>query len=947
MEAGIMGGSNHVSPDTDSNDHVQLNSQDPELIDAVVALLQSSTYEDKRALFEAHPKLLTPESVQLLAQIEEIHAKRGDGRSEQGTRWLREVVEHAMTHGVEAAFLRSLVLRVVGTAPDDYEDAKTYFIRAGERFPELLRPEMDAVLQDLIDQHDEDDEDDDTNLYRFILTAVLRQRTACKVRPATVEQRMGALIVADNLIRGYEEGGDLEKLDRAIRVTRRAIAQGPSPVPWLDVLGIALKLRYQTTGRLQDVEDALAAHSRMHDLGPSDSPAWNRYEDHYALTLRSHYRATGERTSLAEAIRITESFVRSFEEHARESIVAMSNLGNMLLERFQNRDAPDNLEDLKQAIEWYRQARMRRSQGAKLPDAAVDGCAPLLDLGLRTENPTLIQEAQEWFMDADRQVQDAPRLRFWLGLNWTNVTFRGGLFADSAAGYRAALQGIRHLVFRAERLESSKRDWIRDFQWMVAQAAFALARLGRMEDAVVALESGLNLLLAERRMRVQQGTVAEFSVGPELREVTVSDVHRRLGDARAAAYIVPSPAGGVVLLVHREKISALWCPTLSNKTLDRHLFSLDEESRQNAILGPDTVDAKEVGGYIGALARWRTDAEEGVVDDAVVGEWDDALRATCSWLWDAAVSALAQQIRELEDLELLLIPVGRLSGLPLHAAFGTMPGHERGAESMLIDFADVTYAPSVTVLPEDSSARLSGAPSIAAVADTHGLQYAGLEAELAAKAVGLGATYVEAGAGIEAVRALLREHPIWHFACHSDVDMALTESGRLVFEANTRVRIDDLLAGVDTQPMLVTLSACTTGAANLTLLTESINLASDFIGHGARRLIASAWPVNDAVSCAFMIRFYDVLPKVQWNAARALRDTQRWARDCSNAERVSYIRSQTGASIAGFDKIGALADALEQSTEAREAYFKWWAAFFAVGYGRMGWASKSRSKSIS
>lgn len=909
----------------DSDDRVAIDCDDPDLLAAVSKLLQSQTFGDKQALFQAHPNLLTPEAARLLEQIEEIHNKRGDERSVQGTRWVRELVEHAISRGVEAAFLRLLVFEAIDRAPFDFDEAREYFTRVGKRFPELLRAEADAVLQELAEQQNEGAEDA-SNLYAFIRHALQRQRTTDNVRPATEAQRVGALVVANNLIRAYETGGDVEKLNRAVRVLRRALGQGSPAGPWLDVLGIALKLRYQITRNVRDIEDALAAHARLQALEPIDSQARRNYEDHYATTLRSHFIASGDRASLDEAVRIIESIVHSFEHDALDSILSMTNLGNVLLERFQARNESADLSDLEQAIGWYR--RVRELRGPQLPDAAADGCHALLRLGLLTNDSALIDEARAWFKDAERDVQHSPHRRFTLGLNWTSTAFQGGLFAESVAGYRAALEGVQHLVFRAEELESSKRDWLRDFQWMVAQGAFASARLGKLDDAVVALESGLNLLLADRRMRLQQSAAGEAAARASIREVTIRDVCERLGDTMAAAYIVPSPAGGVILFVHRGAVSALWCPALDSESLKGRLLDREGKLLKQTGHRPDTLDALEADGYIGALARWRTDVEQGIVDDAVVSEWDDALRDTCQWLWDVAIGELAQLVQSFGNLELLLIPVGRLSGLPLHAAFGSLPQDETDAAAMLIDVADVCYAPSITVLPMLGSVR-RGKPSVAAVADTKTLEYAGLESELVIRTIGAGATLIDND--VDALRALLRAHPIWHFACHSDVDMAVAESGYLLLENGTRVKVEVLLDGLDAQPELVNLAACTTGAANLKLLTESINLASDFVGHGARHILASSWPVDDAASCVFMIKLYDALPHLQWNAARALCHTQRWARDSSKAEKVAYLRSRMGGSIDAVEKIFALADALELDPDRPAANFKWWAAFFAVG----------------
>lgn len=319
--------------------------------------------------------------------------------------------------------------------------------------------------------------------------------------------------------------------------------------------------------------------------------------------------------------------------------------------------------------------------------------------------------------------------------------------------------------------------------------------------------------------------------------ISIRDVHERLGDRRAAVYLVPAQTGSVMLFVWRGTVSAMACPTLDG--LDEQMLGDDLKNLPRTRGLSQIGNLLELGGYLGAFARWRSDVEDGVSDMEIPRAWDDALRSTCRWLWDAAVGTLAQQIRDQSIGELLLIPVGRLAGAPIHTAFGPLPGEADPSDRMLLDYADVTYVPSVTVMDARVAADVRSRLDLA-IADPDALAYSGLEANRLVQAVGAG-NFLDGALDVGSLRPLLERHPIWHFACHSDVDMARAESGYLLLDGQ-RVDVDDLLAGMQDKPTLVNLAACATASANTILLTESINLASEFVARGVRCIGASWLP---------------------------------------------------------------------------------------------------------
>lgn len=73
---------------------------------------------------------------------------------------------------------------------------------------------------------------------------------------------------------------------------------------------------------------------------------------------------------------------------------------------------------------------------------------------------------------------------------------------------------------------------------------------------------------------------------------------------------------------------------------------------------------------------------------------------------------------------------------------------------------------------------------------------------------------------------------------------------------------------------LVTLAACETAAGHSWSGDEQMGLPHAFIIAGARRVLASLWPVDDAMSAAFLQTFYQHLHKNHISVAEALQQTR-------------------------------------------------------------------------
>jgi CHAT domain-containing protein len=140
----------------------------------------------------------------------------------------------------------------------------------------------------------------------------------------------------------------------------------------------------------------------------------------------------------------------------------------------------------------------------------------------------------------------------------------------------------------------------------------------------------------------------------------------------------------------------------------------------------------------------------------------------------------------------------------------------------------------------------------------------------------------------ETVRDFATRGKVLHFACHGFFDGRSPLDSGLLLSTTTPPRPDDVLsirdvAEWDLHADLVTLSACETGLGQI-VPADFLSLARGFMGVGARSVIASLWPVEDAATQRLMLSFYDDIER-QRNAvgtvdiAAALRTAQLAWRD--------------------------------------------------------------------
>jgi hypothetical protein len=281
----------------------------------------------------------------------------------------------------------------------------------------------------------------------------------------------------------------------------------------------------------------------------------------------------------------------------------------------------------------------------------------------------------------------------------------------------------------------------------------------------------------------------------------------------------------------------------------------------------------------------------------------------------AAVLRGADVLRGLPR-KIAIVADGRLQELPFGVLPDAMDGRRLGATH------DLSYLPSITTLkwlrrpPQDDSRPESLAVFAAPVlqqpagptravpqttppqtppAQTPApLPYSRVEAEAISAFLPKERTWLALGADASRENALAadwRPFTIVHFATHAVVDLRRPELSGIVLSLydpdghplDGLLRMNDIY-NLDMPVELVVLSGCET-AAGRALDSEGVfSLSRAFFYAGARRVVASLWPVEDRATAAFMREFYRGLLVEHMHAATALRFAQqrisgdsRWA----------------------------------------------------------------------
>jgi len=492
--------------------------------------------------------------------------------------------------------------------------------------------------------------------------------------------------------------------------------------------------------------------------------------------------------------------------------------------------------------------------------------------------------------------------------DWATAEVDGGRIdgIDQAAeAHRAVVEQFSRELARRTDPEEIRRHAAR-MQGVAAEAGYWLGRAGRVREAVAVVESARAVLLTTRVQRlpedlrgrlVRAGRAELFDRYQEAEQALDTAEHRGYDPA---ARLSPPAGTGIERVFPPERLA--WSRFQAvrqdvGKVLG--ITTADEDGPEwNAADGRLVyLAAARRGGYavileaveprLVALPELTATRLDDAVDrfrnlmekDIENGEaWSALLR----WLGTAAMDAV---VAGLSGDDLVIVPVGGLGVLPLHAAIlsGTPLRHA-------LDVADIRYAPNARLAIEairhagpelPGSALVVGVNRPPGIEDWQALRHAEQEADVISTTLA-GRSRRPQPATLAAVLAALDSTDVWHFACHGFADPT-DPLDSAIYLADEPLRLRHLLSRPAGRQRLALLSACQTNVPDSRRLDEVIGFPGALMRAGVSGVIASLWTVGDTSTVVLMQRFYEIwLTGV--NPHTALCRAQRWLRTATLAE---------------------------------------------------------------
>lgn len=745
-----------------------------------------------------------------------------------------------------------------------------------------------------------------------------------------------------NRIRG-ERGENLEQAIYHFKQALKVLIRLAYPEQWATTqnnLAIVYTIRIRGE-RSNNIEQAIDHYNQALEVYTLDSYPEQWATTHNNLAVAYLSRDVGDRAeNIEHAINHYQEalVVRTFQNYPEDWATTHNNLAAAFLIRLDGQKA-DNIE---KAINHYHMALEVRSRESYPQDWATSqnnlGVAYIDRIdGDRQEN---LEHAIYYFRQVleVRTPQANPIECRQTARNLGNLGFEMENWALAANGYREALTAQR-ILLRASFQRLGKEDELEQVKNISTRAAYSMAKMGELHQAIETLEAGRAWLLRERlehnRRDLQrlpeigvkslydeyQQAIQELGLLLQLTESRIPDWLSKVEKAQfvldqaitniqevpgyenffkalnfqevaevakdaALIYLFTTQHGGLALIVFAGRVEALWID-VTEKELNEHLF--------------EYKDGEITGGYIpGAMTKLLEQKS-----------WLEAsLSGLINWLGEKVMTPLGEWLSVRGVGRVVLIPMGILGLLPLHASWVKISGDR----FVFMDRFSVAYAPSAQVLQAAIKAkneRVGTQTTLLAVGNPlptqYELDFARVETEESSKSFERSFLLYGYEATSAAFFDLLPESTHIHLGCHGEFNPYKPLESRLQFANHETLTLDDVLNPTISSKMqkvrLVVLSACQTAVTDFDKLPdESIGFPSGFLQAGIPGVIGTLWSVNDLSTALIMTKFYEYYLKrnngESLEPIKALRRAQTWLRDATAGELIFFTKNHMREKVA-------------------------------------------------
>jgi CHAT domain-containing protein len=460
--------------------------------------------------------------------------------------------------------------------------------------------------------------------------------------------------------------------------------------------------------------------------------------------------------------------------------------------------------------------------------------------------------------------------------------------------FERALDAGREALGQATTLEGRmERIW--EFRDSSALLSYCYLRTGREEDALQALEDGKDRFWAVAEAQGKWEGVSKW-IPPK------------------GALLFPNFARdpGAVMVVAASGRKVIWLPGFGRSRL--------LELQRGA------AEPTELGGWLRDYSYKNSEPQN----------WRRAIDSIGETLykevWVPVIDALPA-LGVGEGAQLVWFPQGGSGVLPMHASWHA----EKETRKWLLDGYAIRYAPSTKALAAAAQTVGSG-KNVLVINPLGDLPYGELEGAWVLQQMdtmqtrvfrGPAATKADLFEALSGARRL-------HLATHALFDWVRPFDSYVRLADPENLTLSELLPRLGANaPELVVLSACETAISRVTATPdEFLGFPTAFLHAGARTVIATLWPVEDAPAALLMGRFYTELHNPKTLPAEALRRAQMWLRTAKARDLMNLVRELRDEPA----PVGRLALDLRQQLSAAdrescpfaEPYF--WAAFTVTGH---------------
>ena len=634
--------------------------------------------------------------------------------------------------------------------------------------------------------------------------------------------------------------------------------------------------------------------------------------------------------------------------------------------------------NLARAIDYIKALPFRTAEAAPLDYATTQHNLGTAYAELPTEDRAAnLARTIECFTEALRffTAEAAPAQCRFTACSLGDVHFEEDRWMEAHTAYSSAIRAGEFL-YQATGSEAGRQAELGAAGDAVAADAYCLARLGRLAEAVQRLEAGraraLGEALARDRAALQEASEAgriAFAAAADRIKALEAEARRGQDTYAPATPERRSFAERSAELVRaREDLAEViqriraYLPGFGGEGLPypevaaaaspaRPLVYLLTTSQGGLALlvpagsqAPAPEHAVWLDGFTaGQLNQLLEQHPPGVAPGAylvgqVTGDLDQfaaAVTENIEVLRRDLLGPLAGRLADLGMAAATVVPVGRLSLLPLPAAAP--------------EDCTIALAPSARALRAASHelreragetlVLLAVGNPLPLPAGWHALGYAGVEVRAIERFFAAGARRIlpeEAATGTAVAQGLAGATHL-HLACHGGFDLNEPLDSALYLAGGDRLTLRDLLDGdLDlSSQRLAVLSACQTGLTEFQRVPdEVIGLPAGFLQAGVPGVVATLWPVNDRSTAVLMAEFYRLLLAERQDPATALRSACGHLRDATARDLAEWFERRYddsgGTDLAAYE---ATADLRSRPDPTDQPYADpvYWAGFVYSG----------------